>query len=143
MAWVTPPTFVDGNVLTATQLNQLSDAVRYLNGLGASPNVISAEVGNIQGVTSYWFAGRHTNRYLKCLYIGNANSDYLKIYYGATLLYNDGDPYSAGNAQWATLDLQTLIPALAVGDWYRLEVQMHNNTNGTLSVLALYEATSA
>ena len=39
MPWVTPTNFTDGETLTATRLNELANAVRFLNGVGGAPAV--------------------------------------------------------------------------------------------------------
>lgn len=38
MAWTTPPTFVDGNLLSAAQLNVLSNDLAELYGMAQGPN---------------------------------------------------------------------------------------------------------
>ena len=64
MAWTTPPTFTTGNVLTATQLNILSDNLSYLYGVLQSPmhpfHVIS--ISATDAANSFYF--RYRKRYL-------------------------------------------------------------------------------
>jgi hypothetical protein len=39
MPYTTPPTFVDGQIVSAAQLNILSDDIEFLNGVMAGPNI--------------------------------------------------------------------------------------------------------
>ena len=142
MSWVTPPTFVDGAVLTAAQLNQLSDGVRYLNGLGAQSIGATLQVYHTTDTpATYHYAGRHTHRYLHILYVG-AQGDDLRVDYGVTNLYHDGSP--ANGFVDAVVDLQTELPALAVGTWYDLTVTAETlNSSGSIAIWWIGESQSA
>lgn len=68
MPYVVPPTFVTGNVLTASSLNILSDDIEYINSLSDYVNLpLSAYKYGVSGIetmsNAYWtFVHRH--RYL-------------------------------------------------------------------------------
>ena len=79
MAYTTPPTFNTGDILSATQLNILSDDIEYLNGFGwLSPTMVSVKLA-VDG--DALFIIRHTQRYLHVKYRAQDNC---KIYYDAT-----------------------------------------------------------
>lgn len=132
MSWVSPPMFVDGAVLTAAQLNQLSDGVRYLNGLGAQSIGATLMVAHTRDTAaSYYYAGRHTHRYLHILYMGVLGDD-LRFENGATTVYHDGNPEN-GFVD-AVVDLQTVLPGLAIGQWYELKATMETQGGGTATI---------
>ncbi len=141
MAWVSPPTFVDGATLTAAQLNQLSDGVRHLNGLGGQSVGATLEAHHTNDTpASYYYAGRHTHRYLHIIYYGS-NGDDINVYYGGSSIFHDGNP-NAGKVD-AVVDLQTALPGLAVGTWYELQVILEANSGGQVSVWWIGESQSA
>lgn len=91
MPWVIPPTFADGEILTATKLNQLADAVRFLNGVGGVPSVgiNSYAEGPAGGPGSHtgYYEVRHRYRYLK-VYFWSDGADTFKIYCNDVLALN-------------------------------------------------------
>ena len=143
MAWVTPPTWVDGEVLSATKLNQLSDGVNYLNGLGVVPAVVSAVQAETVGSggggqTLYFWCPRHRHRYLHLRYWTDGGDD-LKIYYGSTLIFHDGDP--DGGENWiAAVDLDAVSGMVAYGQPYELRIETLINANKTFKVRMVTEA---
>lgn len=143
MAWSTPPTFTDGETLTATKLNQLSDGVTYLNGLGAAPAIVAAQqvetVGSGGGgQTLYFWCHRHRHRYLHLRYWTDGGDD-IKIYYGATQIFHDGDPDAGDN--WITaVDLDAVSGMVAYGAAYELRVETLINANKTMKIRMIAEA---
>lgn len=95
MPWVTPPTFADGETLTATKLNALGDAVRFLNAVGGAPSVGEASwyetVGAGGGGTTRYKHIRHKYSFLKVYYWSEA-ADSLKVWVNGTQVYNNGNP---------------------------------------------------
>lgn len=87
MAYTTPPTFTTGSILSAAQLNILSDNIEYLNGfvVGTSPAMVSV---NIPVDGDVLFLIRHTQRYLHFKYRAN---DRIRVYYNATQVYGVDD----------------------------------------------------
>ncbi len=63
MAWTTPPTFVNGAVLSAAQMNILSDDIEYLRGFvsGANPGVPEVTITDNGDI---YFLIRHLFQYL-------------------------------------------------------------------------------
>jgi len=80
MAYSAPPTFVNGNVLTAAQLNILSDDVEYLYGLVSGVNIpfnsITTTI-NLRSNNNQWLL-RHAYQYLhyKARVTANDNDDF-------------------------------------------------------------------
>lgn len=146
MAWGTPPTFADGETLSATKLNQLSDGVTYLNGLGAAPVVAAAVQAETVGSggggqTLYFWCHRHRHRYLHLRYWTDGGDD-IKIYYGATQIFHDGDP--DGGEYWITaVDLDAVSGMVAYGQPYELRVETLINANKTMKIRMVTEANTA
>ena len=66
MAWTTPPTFVDGAILSAAQLNILSADLEYLYALLQAPQPASSTLyanRNLNSTNNSWRI-RYKNRYL-------------------------------------------------------------------------------
>jgi hypothetical protein len=130
MPWTTPPTFVNGETLTATKLNQLGEGVNWLNGVGAqpAPMMLSAQQG-------WYFCPRHTQRYLQVRYAAN-NSDYIEVYYNGTKIFYDNDPDNGENwlrqqgVSTAYLDLDAVSGFVAYGQPYVLEIRTNANSGG-------------
>lgn len=124
MAYTAPSTFVDGNVLTASQLNILSDDVQFLFGL-ASRVVIpfqSIVSGAGSGIDAIWTV-RHTHRYLLYYLSQNAaTSDSLEIFYGGSSVYSDGGNRAAPYTWAGYVDLDSTPGGLTVGTWYELSL---------------------
>ena len=83
MAWSAPPTFADTNILTAAQLNILSDDVEYLYGLVSGVNVpfnsLTTTV-NLDDTNNQWLM-RHVYKYLHYkLRVASGQNDDLDIY---------------------------------------------------------------
>jgi hypothetical protein len=132
MAWTTPPTFSSGAVLSAAQLNVLSDDLEYLNGFvsGANPAMTSTTItdnGDILHII------RHLHRYLHTKFRA---TDDVKIYYDATKVYEDGSP-PGDDTQIVDLDSY----GLTVGQLYTLKFTLAGADNRT--VYYAYENESA
>lgn len=98
MAWSSPPTFADTNILTASQLNILSDDVEYLYGLvsGVNTPFNSLESGvQLTAANNQWLI-RHAYEYLHYkvrvragqnddleIYMNNGTTD-LRLYWDST-----------------------------------------------------------
>lgn len=132
MAWTNPPTFSTDDVLTATNLNILSDDLSYLHGLvsGANPAMTSA-VLTVDG--DAFFIIRHTGRYLHGVYLCQ---DDIKIYYDATEVFHDGAPNGTINDSITPVDLNAF--GLTIGQLYTVKCTMDSGT-----VFYLYEKDTA
>ena len=123
MAWTSPPTFSSGAVLSATNLNILSDDLAYLHGVvsGANPAMASIEL-TVDG-TCYAVI-RHMHRYLHCVYLCQ---DDFRIAYSAdgvtyTEVYHDGDPDGTAADSAPPVDLNSF--GLTVGGLYIVKFTM-------------------
>jgi hypothetical protein len=126
MAWVSPPTFVADTVLQASKLQILSDNLSYLHGYVTGDNNAFVSV-ELTTDTSAYFLLRHRQRYLKTIYLCQA--DY-KIYYdngggGWTLVYHDGAPNGTANDS-GVVDLNSF--GFTVGRIYTIKVTMDSGT---------------
>ena len=126
MAWTSPPTFSSGAVLSATQLNTLSDDLSFLHGYVTGDNNAFVSV-ELTTDTSAYFLLRHRQRYLKTIYL--CQDDY-KIYFddgvgGWTLVYHDGTPNGTANDS-AIVDLNSF--GFTVGHIYQVKVTMDSGT---------------
>jgi hypothetical protein len=134
MAYTAIPTLSDGAILSASHLNLLADNANYLASLGELPNVAFRQL-RTSSAGSTFFHIQHRHRYLKAYY-ESTNCDYIKIYYNGTQVKNDGDPDAA---ETYSMDLQTLIPSLVVGNWYEIEVQTAFVGTGELKLKLMWE----
>lgn len=132
MAYQTPPTFTTGDVLSATQLNILSDDIEYLNGfaVSASPAMVSVHLDQDGDA---FFMIRHTQRYLHFKYRGQ---DRIRVYYDTTEVYSVDD--TVGD-QTVAVDLNPF--GLTLGQLYVLKINIAS-TNDPLYVYYAYEAAS-
>lgn len=144
MPWTTPPTFADGNILTASQLNILSDDLEYLSGVTEAVNTPFTGLITSLPLTSsnnLWRI-RHQHRYLHYrIYSTSGTSDYVKVYYDGEVAYDDSGN-RAGPHLWAGYaDLDSVAPGLVVGTYYDLWVEADGDA-WTLRVEFLGESDS-
>lgn len=130
MPFQTPPTFNTGDVISAIQLNILSDDLEYLNGFAVSSNqamtsVTRATDGNV------YFIIKHTSRYLHTKFRA---LDRCQIYYDATKVY---DVDNFGGDATETIDLNPFN--LTIGQYYVLKFSLWS-TNDPLYVYYAYES---
>lgn len=133
MAYVTPPTFTSGTILTATMLNTLSNNQEYLYGLTSthSPGMAACK---ILGAGSAYFAIRHMARYL---HVDYANTDDVRILYNGIEILHDGSPDGVSNP--TTIDLNAL--SLTLGEVYTVQF-IFASGSGTSYAYYCYEAES-
>lgn len=122
--YVTPPTFADGSVLSATQLNTLSENQEYLYEQATRVNIPqevaflqlgSGEDGEIRRVI------RHKFKVLEYTINCTAGTiDDMSIRYDATTVYADGDDRSNFYQWTGTVDLTPF--GLVEGQVYTLRV---------------------
>lgn len=123
MAWTTPPTFGSGNVLSAAQLNILSDDMEYLKGFVAGSNpgcpaIALANSGNI------YYLIRHLHRYLH-IKVTNTGGD-LEVLYDANSVYTHANLTGV-----ETFDIDTNGQGLTVGAFYVVTVNLNGGTTHT------------
>lgn len=140
---ITYPTFTDGAVLTATQLNQLGTAVATLRSaidtVGYPFAQVELSLPGATGTASFWM--RHTHRWL-VIYgdINDVNEYDINVTPEGGSLYTLLD--AAGNldrrdpADWCDLDD---VPGLDIGDFYRIDVNIVDPSVSSMTVYLLYE----
>ena len=143
MAWQTNPTFADGNVLSAAQLNILSENCEYLFSLVSGINVPftgdQITTGNTRGYT-FTRQSRYLH-YKARLTAGDSDGTSIKIdtYTEGGDSTNRASPYT-----WTeVIDLTTITSAPAVGDEYEVIVYFTPNPTGTFHLDYLIESDSA
>lgn len=128
--WTTPPTFTASSILSAAQLNVLSDDLEVLYGYvgGANPSIAA------QGTTggNVYYIIRHQQRYLHLSYKSN---DDVKVYYDATEVFHDGSP-SGSQETPSPVDLNSF--GFTVGQLYTIKVSLSGS--GTNYIYYLYES---
>jgi hypothetical protein len=130
MPYTTPPTFVDTNVLSATQLNTLSDDIEWLYGQAVSVNVPFVSPPWVDEPWSWTI--RHKARYLNVYLSYN-----LPVIPGPFTEYKifinyDGDLVSTTDLVIAdpspiyiTVDLDAFGP-YTYGDWFTIEIDIEH-----------------
>ena len=125
MAYTTPPTFSTGNILTAAQLNILSDDINYLNAVGAAPSVGFLEDTTTSTSTHHTvhYLCRYTNPYLHV--ITNAqDSGILKVTVNGTVLINIG---SMSNGYYDHIADATSA-GMTLGSFYDITTELTTNS---------------
>src|SRR5574343_1166604 len=136
MAWTSPPTFSSGAVLTASQLNILSDDLEHLHGYVSGQNPGMASIVTTYDGDSFGII-RHKQRYMHIVYLCQ---DDIKVYYSPvnatwTEVFHDGVPDGVVNDS-AIVDLNSF--GFTVGTLYHVKFTMDSGT-----VWYMYESDSA
>lgn len=147
MSYVTPPTFVDGNVLSATQLNTLSANQEWLYEQAARVNVPQEPMilsvgdganGEIRRVLRHKF---NTLEYdIRCT---SGTIDDMSIRYDSTTLYSDGTDRNNPYTWSGTIDLTS--NGFTLGQVYTVRVLISGEPgSGTnnIEVITLQEISS-
>ena len=119
MAWATPPTFTSGDILTASNLNILSDDIEYLKGYtnGAMPGcpaIALADSGDIL------YLLRHMHRYLHIKTTNTGGN--LTVKYSTTTVKTTS---LSGTQTW-DIDLNSY--GLTVGAFYVVTVNINGGS---------------
>lgn len=129
MPFVTPPTFSDDQILSASQLNTLSADIAYLWGIARGPNIPWPRIGGASGATGVWLI-RHRCRYLNAQIEWDKGTDPggdfgLTITYGGETILTDtlGAGYNTNNYQ---IDLNPF--GFTVGEFYEIAVTSYTNS---------------
>lgn len=131
MAWISTPTFATNDVLSAANLNILSNDLEYLHGYVSGTNpAMTSIVLTVDG--DAYAVIRHMQRYMHIVYLCQ---DDIKVYYDATEVFHDGDPDGTINDS-AIVDLDSF--GLTVGQLYTVKYTMDSGT-----VFYMYESDSA
>lgn len=142
MAWINPPTWTNGERLGATKLNQLSEGVAFLNGLGGQPGAISL-VQTATSTTNYvYWCHRHRQRYLQVRYWTDG-ADEINVWYNGVKIFYDNDPDSGeqwlrqGGIASGYLDLNAVAGMVAYGQPYELTIEVKPLSGGKTIKLRL------
>lgn len=139
MPYTTPPTFVNGQVISAAQLNILGDDIEFLNGVMAGPNIpFQSITWDTNSGEHTWYV-RHRHRYLHYSFqIANDPADDVKIYVNNSLVFHDGSP--GEGFQTSYVDLNPL--GLTVGVWYPIRFEYDKAANSVCTVNYLLQSAS-
>ena len=135
MAWVTPPTFADGEVLSAAKLNQLSDGVNWLNGLQAAPAAIGLTLAATSTTSYEFWCHRHRHRYLQIRYWTDG-ADEINVWYNGTKVFYDNDPDNGDlwmlHQGTTVMDLNSVAGMVAYGQPYVLTIELKPLAGGKI-----------
>lgn len=129
MAYTTPPTFADDTILTAANLNILSDDVEHLYGLISGVNIpFSSQTITASGESRRWIFRRQA-RYLhyKIRNITN-DTDELHINVNGNDEYDDVTNRSGAYTWEGYIDLTGITAVPAVGAFYEVYVDITFDT---------------
>jgi hypothetical protein len=130
MAYTTPPTFADANVLTAAQLNILSDDIEFLYSLITGINIPFTGDQFSSGVSRIYTFTRQ-GRYMH--YKGrltSGDSDEVIIRIDGSTEYNDATNRASPYTWSGYIDLTATTSNPAVGDSYEVTFQFSPNPTG-------------
>lgn len=126
MAYTANPTFADGNVLSAAQLNILADNISFLYSLISGVNTpFSSQTLSGSGDSRRWIF-RHQARYLHYKFsLPTGTSDELDIRLGAAagIEYTDATNRSSPYEWTGYIDLDATVEDPAMGDFYQVYVE--------------------
>lgn len=145
MAYTTPPTFADNAILTAAQLNILSDNIEFLYSLISGVNIpFSSQTLTGSGNTRKWVF-RHAARYLHYKFrLTSGTSDELDIRLGAadTVEFTDASNRSAPYTWTGYLDLTATTEDPAAGSTYSVFIEFDFASAGDFVVDYFLESDS-
>jgi hypothetical protein len=133
MAYTTPATFADNDILTAAALNTLSTAITELQSVGELPTAVWLQrVATSSAGTTFYAKMRHAHRYLwwsvRFGAIGQGDDMTLTIYPesgGSHVLFDDSSPEDLSYALVEDLD-----GLLDDGEFYRIAMYIKVNSGG-------------
>lgn len=124
MSYQIPPTFADGNVLSAAQMQILSDDIEFLYSLVSGVN--TPFVGQVMtgSGTSRAYTFRRQGRYLHYKFrMVVGTSDELDLRIDGTAEYTDATNRAAPYTWSGYADLQATTSAPDIGEFYTAEVE--------------------
>lgn len=125
MPYTTPPTFADGNVLSATELNTLSEDVEFLYSITHGMNIpFTSETRTSTGDTRHWQFRRRV-RYLHYK-IRSTQNDTSRVRINVNGNWEFDDPTNRiGAYTWSGyIDLTAITAVPAVGDFYEVYAEL-------------------
>ena len=167
MAYTRPPTFVNGGILGATQLNIFSDDLEYLYGVVSAPWIPAHSLvvtGDITHSTAdnAWYI-RHKYQYLHFCFRWVTGNDptTLRIYYDYptettacldtsdftslldTTTYSGYSLYSSTTDAAVDLSNVTNFTEPTVGNWYNINIEVDTEAGDLWEVCYLIESDSS
>lgn len=138
-----PPSFADGDILSAANLNIISQNLEFFWGLVSGVNVpFTGEKMTGSGASRPW-TGRRVGRYLhyKCELV-NGVSDELDIRIDGNHEAGDGTNRSAPYEWSGYIDLSATTSAPAIGAFYEVIVEFDFTSGNDFRVVYLIESDS-
>lgn len=144
MAYQTPPTFSTGNVLSAANLNILSDNLEFFWSLMSGVNIpFSGQTLTAAGNSRVW-TFRRVARYLHykiLLDVGDSDELYIRV--NGNREYSDASNHSADHLWEGYIDLQAITSVPAVGTFYDVYVEIaFSGSPNELQIIYLIESDS-
>ena len=138
--WVSPPSFADGNYLSAAQLNTLSNDVAHVWAAVQQP-AIPLERKTFTSDATYTWGVRHKHRYLYYnINLESGTHDSIEVFYNHVQLYIDGTNRSAPYTWAGTIDLSA--QGLTVNNFYEVSVRYYQAGASICHVNCLWEQPS-
>ena len=148
--WQTNPTFADDAILSASDLNKLSDNGDFLyariQGINVTFSSVRTQNISLSASNNAWTM-RHQHRYLHYSLTLNSGDidggDDLAIYIAGNGVVIESSPTELGTAQtWSGyIDLNAAPhSSIAVGDWYTIYVKTDNNGTSVFTVDYIVES---
>lgn len=123
MAWVSPPTFVAGNVLSSAQLNLLSQDLEHLYGVVQGITTPFASVlSSVNCDLRYWFRYRHQYLHMRARAASGPIAS-ISLTVNGTTVYSVGTQQPEGTVFAPVVNLASM--GLAIGTWYEAKVLMN------------------
>lgn len=143
MAYQVPPSFADGDILSAANLNIISQNLEFFWGLVSGVNVpFTGEKLTGSTDTRTW-TGRRVGRYLHYkMRIVNGTSDEVTIRLDGNNEYGDGTNRSAPYTWSGYIDLSATTSAPDIGEFYEVYVTFAFNSGNDFRVDYLIESDS-
>lgn len=137
MAWTAPPTFSDGAILSAAQLNILSDDLETLYGVTQGvvtpfSNIYSPGYALTVNNNGYYIRHRHRYLHYRARVIDYYVS-FFRLTYHTTALVTDSNTRNGGYTYQGYVDLNPY--GFTVGTWYKMYLETTVFTNFTLFAL--------
>ena len=143
MAYQTPPTFSSGNVLTAAQLNIISENIEFFWSLVSGVNIpFTGEKMTGSGTSRGW-TGRRLGRYLHYkMRMVTGTSDQVDVDVDGTTEYTDSTDRAAPYTWSGYIDLNTTTSNPDIGEFYEITVVFAFTSGNDFRVDYLIESDS-
>lgn len=144
MPWTSIADWADGDILSATKLNQVVDNLEYLWALAQSvnpPRPVDTVTAGDGADGSETMVITHRHRYLYFYFsISQGTFDDMSVSYGATTVFSDATDRSNPYVYEQTIDLDPF--AFTVGQTYTIHIDVGGepgSASNTLQLTKIYE----